>query len=109
MAHLAAMNLGRKHTVERVITFGAPKACFYGTASQYKQQTILGDENQTLQDVSITVVNQRDIVAKVPFRIMCYQEVGQLVYINQRGTVHYGSTASEKRSQDFKSNIDSFF
>ncbi len=100
MAHLAAMDLSLEYSIRSVITFGAPKACFAGTASRYDRQVVHGRADQTLKDVTYCVVNGRDIVAKVPLGIMLFNEVGRLIYIDQHGIVHGTQTGWKTRSDE---------
>ncbi|MCC6597527.1 MAG: lipase family protein [Alphaproteobacteria bacterium] len=110
ICHLAAMDLAKDFKIESVVTFGAPKACYLGTAARYGSTKVHGrDENENLGSITFSVVNQRDIVAKVPFEIIGYRDVGQLVYIDQVENIHFGPEAWKARHNDSMTDADILF
>lgn len=108
ISHMAALELAPNYKIDHVITFGAPKACFLWTAKKYNA-TRIKDSSKTLIDVTKAVVNQRDIVAKVPPGLLGFRDVGHLIYIDQKGIVHTGDKAVSARSDDSMSDIDFMF
>ena len=58
--------------VECVYTFGAPKACTWGTSKKYKSN-------------HIRFVNNNDVVTRVPFWWIGFRHVGSLYYMNFYG------------------------
>ncbi len=108
IAHMAALGLARDFPLDSVVTFGAPKACFLGTAKRYVE-TKIKDTNKTLGDITYAVVNQRDIVSKVPFTFLGYRPVGKLIYIDYTGAVHHGEQAREVREKNSDMDIDFLF
>lgn len=105
IAHMAALSLARDFPLDSVVTFGAPKACFLGTAERYSKATIKGS-TETLADITYSVVNQRDIVCKVPFSFLGYRSVGKLIYIDYTGAVHHGEEARTVREKNSDMDID---
>ena len=105
IAHMAALGLARDFPVNSVVTFGAPKACFLGTADRYSKAIIKGT-NKTLGDITYSVVNQRDIVCKVPFSFLGYRSVGKLIYIDYTGAVHHGEQARDIREKNSDMDMD---
>jgi pimeloyl-ACP methyl ester carboxylesterase len=108
IAHMAALGLARDFPVNSVVTFGAPKACFLGTAKRYTEAKIK-DADKTLGDITYSVVNQRDIVCKVPFAFLGYRTVGKLIYIDYTGAVHHGEAARDVRAKNSDMDIDFLF
>ena len=108
LSHMAALDLAPDFKIDNVITFGAPKACFLWTANRYNKTKVNGSD-KTLADITKAVVNQRDIVAKVPFSFLGFYDVGQLIYIDQGGTVRYGAEAESARGTDSMGDIDFIF
>ncbi len=108
VAHMAALDLAKDFPIKSVVTFGAPKACFLGTGKRYNTTKIKrpGDEAQTLGDITYSVVNQRDMVSKVPFAFLGFRNVGNLVYIDLSGEVYYGTNAEDMRSKDSMTDMD---
>lgn len=101
MAHMAAFGLFEEnHPIEHVITFGAPKAYFLGAAKKY---------DNLLKDITYTVVNQRDIVAKAPPAIIGYRNIGNLVYIDRNDGVHLGEEAEKTRDKESMADINLLF
>ncbi len=110
VAHLAALDLAKSNKITSVVTFGAPKACFLGTATQYNNTKIhQRNDEDTLGAVTFSVVNQRDIVSKVPFKFLGFRDVGQLIYIDQNSAVHYGAEALDARFKDSMTDTDFLF
>lgn len=108
MAHLAAMDLAKDYHIGAVVTFGAPRACFLGTAKRYAAAAIKG-RDERLGRVTYCVVNQRDIVAKVPPALLGYRDVGRLVYIGFDSKAHYGDDAEIARIKDSMMDMDVLF
>lgn len=105
MAHVAAFNLAPDYEIANVITFGAPKASFLGTARRY-ENTKIKNTDIKLGKITHTVVNQRDIVAKVPFAMIGYRDVGNLVYIDKNCDVYGGAKAISIRENESMGDVD---
>lgn len=108
LSHMAALDLAPDFKIDNVITFGAPKACFLWTADRYNK-TKIAQSDKTLADITKAVVNQRDIVAKVPFSFLGFCDVGELIYIDQGRNVRYGADATSARGKDSMGDIDFIF
>ncbi len=106
IAHLAAFSLAGKFAIANVITFGAPKVSFLGTAAKYDNMLLHGAA-APLGDVTYCVVNQRDIVAKVPPEMLGFRDVGRLIYIDRQGLVHVGDAAAKICGEESMTDIDS--
>ncbi|MBX3317986.1 MAG: lipase family protein [Phycisphaeraceae bacterium] len=79
MAVLAAARLAVEHPeilVHGVVTFGQPRVGDEGFAGAYSG--VLGDR-------TVRCVNNRDIVVRVPMRIMKYRDVGSVWYFDEGG------------------------
>ncbi|MEZ5814655.1 MAG: lipase family protein [Alphaproteobacteria bacterium] len=100
MAHLAAFNLAADYNITNVFTFGAPKGAFLGTAKRINETAIQGDPARKLGDVIYCTVNQRDIVAKMPLRLLGFRDIGHLIYINHTDQVFINKQAQDRRSHD---------
>jgi pimeloyl-ACP methyl ester carboxylesterase len=107
VTHMAALDLAKDFPIKSVVTFGAPKACFLGTEKRYNASKInRPGEEKTLGDITYSVVNQRDMVSKVPFAFLGFRNVGNLVYIDLGGAVHYGTDAQAMRGKDSMTDMD---
>lgn len=60
--------------IKAVYTYGAPRACTWKTAKSYKVN-------------HIRVVNNNDVVPKVPFVLIGFKHVGTLCYMNFYGNI----------------------
>jgi pimeloyl-ACP methyl ester carboxylesterase len=90
IAHLAALDLaGQKRKISNVITFGAPRAAFLSTAQKYNR-TLANIGEQTLEALTFCVVNQRDLVPRVPPKLLGFRNVGRGVEIDQEDQLHVG-------------------
>jgi len=95
VAQVAAMDLARRYPIDAVITFGAPRMAFGGTAEHYDRLPIAGDENRRLGDATLLVVHHRDLVARLPK--WPFKEVGRLLYIDASGKLQRGDSARRSR------------
>ncbi len=107
ISHMAAMGLAKDFRIDSVVTFGAPRAAFLGTAARYNEMKIKDrPDNETLGENTYAVVNQRDIVSKVPFEFLGFREVGRLVYIDFAGKIHHGEAAHSARMEDSMTDMN---
>lgn len=81
---MATIASHKMQDVEAVYTFGAPRACSWKTAKKYNVN-------------HIRVVNNNDVVPKVPFVWIGFKHVGTLHYMN-----FYGNVRNMTRWQRFK-------
>lgn len=90
IAHLAALDLAQqKRRISNVITFGAPKAAFLSTARVYNE-TRANIGEQTLEALTFCIVNQRDLVPRVPPKLLGFRNVGRGILIDQEDQLHVG-------------------
>jgi pimeloyl-ACP methyl ester carboxylesterase len=97
VSHLAAFDLAAHYPLSDIVTFGAPKACYLGTAKKYNGTPVMGNAEKKLGDITFCAVNQRDIVARVPPSLLGFRDVGQLVFIDAKNAVHEGDEALKAR------------
>lgn len=85
LAHLAAFHLARQgHPIAQIITFGAPKFAYLGTALRFNKQSA-NFNGQTLEAMTLNVVNKLDLVARVPPRWLGFQDVGRPIQNEKDG------------------------
>jgi pimeloyl-ACP methyl ester carboxylesterase len=102
VAKLAAFDLSSDYPVHRVVTFGAPRFAFLGTADRFNSRRVPGLD-QTLGEVTDVVVNNRDLVSKVPF--WPYREVGQLIWVDELGRIATGEPAANARGRQRSADL----
>lgn len=77
LAHVAGFDLARQgRPIAHIVTFGAPKFAYLGTGKLYNTQTA-NLAGETLGTITLNVVNERDLVARVPPRWIGYRDVGR--------------------------------
>ncbi|MEW6609724.1 MAG: lipase family protein [bacterium] len=85
LATICTLNsLDLKMNLKGIYTFGAPR-CFSKRKSRI-YDALYGD-------ISYRIVNNCDIVTRIPTRMSDYHHVAQLVYIDNDGKLHYGDSA----------------
>jgi pimeloyl-ACP methyl ester carboxylesterase len=90
IAHLAAFDLARQgRRISNVVTFGAPKAAFLSTARLYNAtRANMGEE--TLGALTFCIVNQLDLVPRVPPKLIGFRTVGCGIVIDQENHLNVG-------------------
>lgn len=85
LAQLAAFHPARQgYPIAQVITFGAPKFAYLGTAKRFNIQS--SNLNQRdLEAITRNVVNKHDLVARVPPRWLGFQDVGRPIQNEKDG------------------------
>jgi len=76
-------NLGIKP--KGIYTFGSPRVGDKEFARNY---------NMNLKDITYRIVNNCDIVTRIPIRLTGYSHVGQLIYIDSNGKLHIDDATS---------------
>jgi hypothetical protein len=90
LAHLAAFDLAQQgYKISNVVTFGAPKAAFLATARVYNAARANVGE-QSLGALTFCIVNQRDLVPRVPPKLLGFRNVGQGILIDHEDRLHVG-------------------
>jgi hypothetical protein len=85
LAHLAALHLaGQGRPIAQIITFGAPKFAYWGTAKRFNEQSA-NLNGQTLEAITLNVVNKHDLVARVPPRWLGFRDVGRPIQNEKDG------------------------
>lgn len=91
LAQLAAFDLAQvQHRISNVITFGAPKAFFLCSARRY-DETAANIADSTLGKLTFCIVNQRDLIARVPPKWWGYRDVGRGILIDRDDKLHVGA------------------
>ena len=81
-AILFAIELARrKYTVAGVYTFGQPRVGNQAFANIYNAATNGDSCNSSLRDITFRVVNQNDIVPRLPGVLMGYRHCGQEIFL----------------------------
>lgn len=85
LAHVAALDLAQQgHSIAHVITFGAPKFAYLGTAKRFNEQSA-NLNGETLEAITLNVVNKHDLVARVPPRWLGFRDVGRPIQNEKDG------------------------
>ncbi len=85
LAHLAALDLAQRgRPIAHVITFGAPKFAYLGTAKRFNEQSA-NLNGETLEAITLNVVNKHDLVARVPPRWLGFRDVGRPIQNEKDG------------------------
>ena len=90
IAQLAALDFASQgRRISNVVTFGAPKMAFLSTAEVYNATRANLDE-KTLGSLTFCIVNQRDLVPRVPPKLFGFRNVGRGVLIDHEDRLHVG-------------------
>ncbi|MEW6096545.1 MAG: lipase family protein [bacterium] len=84
LTSICALEFGLSYPIVGIYTFGAPRCL------NKKQVKIY---NSFFKDISYRLVNNCDIVTRIPTRVSGYHHTAQLVYIDNNGKLHYGDSA----------------
>jgi len=87
------------HTVAGVYTFGQPRVGRGDFRSAYED---------ALGEVTYRLINHIDIVTRIPLMIQGYRHVGQRIYFDASGSLHFGTSAWKVALDDIKYRLAHF-